>query len=407
MFQSPIYWLVLFAAVIAFWIIPRAVRFGFLGLVSFGYLYWIEARHAEPFIQFNHTVVLLLWTIGFYFFAPFALRKGRVGKLTVTLLILAIVAYLGYYKYIPRIARDFFGPDSPMAAIALPLGISYFTFKLIHYVAETARGTFTQRSFQRFLSFIFFFPIFTAGPIERYDHYLASDPDRFRAEHVVHGMTRIIYGLIKKFVIAELMLMPLIHGLPGREDLVEFLPILPWYKVVSYLCGHFLYAYLDFSAYSDIAIGSSRLFGIKIMENFNWPLLSPNIGNFWQRWHMTLANWCKSYVYLPMMGLTRNPWLAVYATFIAMGLWHGGSLTWVGWGTYNATGVCAYLLFLRLRRSGKIKIPEFGPLKYWGIPVTFFYMSGFTAFSTTDGLGVYNAIRILAKCVFIELPPLN
>lgn len=407
MFQSPVYWTILFASAIVFWILPRAIRFGFLGLLSFGYLYWLEARHGTSFIQFNSTVVLFVWTCAFYWLTPIVLRKGALGKFTVGLLILGIVAYLAYYKYIPRLAADIFGPDSPMVDIALPLGISYFTFKLIHYVAEIARGTITERSFQRFFSYIFLFPIFTAGPIERYDHYLASPSDRIRKDDVVQGLSRIIQGLIKKFVFAELLLLPLIHAIPDAQKLVTFLPLMPWYKVVSFLVGHFLYAYLDFAAYSDIAIGSSRLYGLTIMENFEWPIFAPNIANFWQRWHMTLANWCKSYVYLPMMGVTRNPWIAIYATFLVMGLWHGGSLNWVGWGLYNATGVCAYLLFLRFRRAGKIKLPEYGPLRYWGIPVTFFYMAGFTAFSMTDGMGVYAAIRILAKCAFIDLPHLE
>ena len=407
MFQSPIYWSVLFASVIVFWLLPRAVRFGFLGLVSFGYLYWIEVHHGPSLISFNSTVVLLIWTCVFYWLAPIVMRKGTPGKVTLALLIFAIVGYLAYYKYIPRLAADMFGPDSTMAAIALPLGISYFTFKLIHYVAEIGRGTITDHSFQRFFSFIFLFPIFTAGPIERYDHYLASPADRLRRDDVVIGLSRIIYGLVKKFVFAELILLPLIGGVPNVHELVEFLPLVPWYKVVAFLVGRFLYAYLDFSSYSDIAIGSSRLYGIRIMENFNWPILAPNIATFWQRWHMTLAGWCKSYVYLPTMGLTRNPWIAVYATFVVMGLWHAGSINWIGWGLYNATGLCAYLLFLRLRRTKKIKLPEFGPLRYWGVPLTFAYMSGMGAFTATDGLGVYAAIRILAKCAFIDLPPLH
>lgn len=407
MFQSPIYWAVLFGAVGVFWILPRAARFGFLALVSFGYLYWLEARDAPSFLEINTPVVLLGWAILFYRLAPWLRKKGRAPKIVLTALILGIIAYLAYFKYIPRLAEDIFGPDSPMATIALPLGISYFTFKLIHYAAEVKRGSIKERSLQKFLCYIFLFPIFTAGPIERYDHFLGSPADRLRLDDVIVGLTRIIHGLIKKFVLSSLLLVPLLQGLPDAQGIVDFLAILPWYKVVAFLVGNFLFAYLDFSAYSDIAIGSSRLFGLRIMENFNWPLLAPNIGNFWQRWHMTLAGWCKAYVYMPLMGLTRNPWMAVYATFLAMGLWHQGSLNWIGWGLYNATGAAAFMMFGRWRRSGKIRLPERGPLRHWGIPLTFAYMSGMMAFVMTDRIGVFAAIRILFKCAFIDLPPLG
>lgn len=430
MFQSPIYWLVLFASAAVFWVLPRAVRFGFLGLVSFVYFYWLDVRAVDAdslldYVKINSPVVLLVWTIAFYRLAPRVATMTRGGKRILLGLILGILAYLAFFKYLPdefrsrivtdliaffpMVAEHMFGSDSFLTRLALPLGISYFTFKLIHYIAEVAKGTIKDRSFQQFFCYIFLFPIFTAGPIERYDHFIANQSAGLRGDDVVQGLTRIIHGLIKKFVIAELLLLPLLTGLPGPAGIIEFLPILPWYKVVAFLCGNLLYAYLDFSAYSDLAIGSSRLFGIRILENFRWPLLAPNIGTFWQRWHMTLAGWCKAYVYLPLMGITRNPWLAVYATFLTMGLWHAGSLNWVAWGLYNATGVMAYLMFARLRRAGKIKLPEFGPLKYWGIPVTFAYMSGMAAFTVTHGagLGVWSAIRILAKCAFIDLPPIG
>ncbi len=407
MFQGGDYWLVLLSSAAAFWLLPRAVRFGFLGAVSFGYLYWLEVRRDPDPIELNAPVVLLGWTLLFYWLTPTMASRGRRGTAVMVALILAIVGYLAYFKYFPRLAADLFGPESPMAAIALPLGISYFTFKLIHYVAEVARGTIKERSFQQFLCYIFLFPIFTAGPIERYDHFLASQSSRLRVEDLTVGTTRIVHGLVKKFVVADLILLPLLAGLGTPERMVEYLNVLPWYKVTAFVVGTFLYAYLDFSAYSDIAIGSSRLFGLRIMENFNWPILAPNIGNFWQRWHMTLAGWCKAYVYLPMMGLTRKPAAAVYSTFIVMGLWHAGSVNWVGWGLYNATGVMAYLYFTRFLRVRKIKLPTWGPLKYWGIPVTFAFACGMVAFTATDGMGLWPAIRILARLAFIKLPPLE
>ena len=111
------------------------------------------------------------------------------------------------------------------------------------------------------------------------------------------------------------------------------------WKVWGFLALTYLYAYLDFSAYTDIAIGASRLFGIKIMENFNFPILAINISDFWKRWHMTLAGWCQTYIYMPVMARTRTPYAAVFATFTMMGLWHGATAGWLLWGLYHATGV--------------------------------------------------------------------
>ena len=399
MIQSPVFWMVLFGSVVAFWLLPRRHRYWFLGTVSFAYVLSMDMFSG---------LMLTGWMVAFWALAPWVAQKNSRGKLALAVLLLGVLSYLAFFKYIPRLAQDFF-PDSWFATIGLPLGISFLTFKLIHYIAEVRRGAITDRSFGKFFSYLFLFPIFTAGPIERYDHFLANLEDRPRRDDFVVGGTRIVHGLVKKFVLGDLLLLPLLSGLPNAGRLLETLDTTdgyPEYKIWAWLVGSFLYGYLDFSGYSDIAIGCSRLFGIRIMENFNWPLLAPNIGVFWQRWHMTLAGWCKSYVYLPVMGLTRSPWAAVYSTFLIMGLWHGGSLNWVMWGLYNATGVMTYLLWANWLRKKRIRMPSRGPFKYWGVPVTFTFACGMAAFPLTDGLGGWSALRVLAKCFWIDLPAL-
>jgi alginate O-acetyltransferase complex protein AlgI len=163
---------------------------------------------------------------------------------------------------------------------------------------------------------------------------------------------------------------------------------------------------MDFSAYSDIAIGASRLFGIRIMENFDFPILAQNIANFWQRWHMTLGRWCQSYVYMPMIGLTRNPYIAVYCTWLAIGLWHAGSLNWVFWGLYHGTGVAIFVAWGRFKRRKKwFFLDKIVILRYMSIPVTFLFVSGSGSFTAIYGHGgVYDGFRILAKLIFINLP---
>ncbi len=288
----------------------------------------------------------------------------------------------------------------------IPLGISYFSFKLIHYAIEVGRGNVTDRSLQNFFLYIFFFPIFTAGPIERFDVFLESRDEKPSLDAIVHGLSRIMYGLIKKFAIAGLVLVPLMRAVTDASVLLERIDVLPVWKVWGFLTISFLLVYMDFSAYSDIAIGASRLFGIKITENFNWPIIAPNVSNFWKRWHITLVNWVQAYIYLPVIGLTRNPYLAIYSTMSVMALWHAGSFHWLFWGWYHATGLVIFLNWSRFKRKRKIKFPDNVPvLKYWGIVPTMIWIVAGYAFTTTyQHATLYGALRILAKLVSIDLP---
>jgi alginate O-acetyltransferase complex protein AlgI len=140
----------------------------------------------------------------------------------------------------------------------------------------------------------------------------------------------------------------------------------------------FLYLYLDFSAYSDIAIGSSRLFGFTIMENFNFPIVATSLPMFWQRWHMTLANWCLSYIYLAMIGLTRNPYVAGIATFTTIGAWHALNPHWLAWGFWNGLGMAAVTFWRRFASARKIIFfkTQQGRLAGWGITMIYVALGG-------------------------------
>ena len=267
------------------------------------------------------------------------------------------------------------------------------------------RDNLPAHSIQEFLSYIFLVPIFTAGPIERFDHFQNNREPRWQAVLAVEGLTRIAHGLIKKLVLGNLVLLPLFGSVPDGAALLAQLGELPTYAVWRFCGLSFLYMYLDFSAYSDIAIGSSRLFGIRIMENFDWPILAENISVFWKRWHMTLAGWCQSYVYLPTIGLTRNPYLATYLTFGAIGLWHSGSVGWLAWGMYHATGISVYGSWTRYRRRRKWKGLDRPFGKCVGIALTLAFVSAGSALTAVDGVGsAYDIIRVFAKLLFIDLP---
>ncbi len=395
MIQSATFWVVVFASVILFWLLPKRFRLGFLLLVSVGYL----GSLALPTV-----LAMAVWGLAFFWLAPLAARPSSSFKWFLPALILAVLAYLSYFKYIPPLVEALSSTPTERNLI-IPLGISYFTFKMIHYAIETARGNIEDRSLQRFLCYVFLFPIFTAGPIERFDHFVANQEERWNLESTVAGLTRIVHGLVKKLFLAELVIRPFFKHVTSSEILLQRLEALSPLEVWAFLFLTYVIVYLDFSAYSDIAIGISRLFGFRIMENFNFPFIASNISNFWKRWHMSLSGWCQTYVYMPMIGLTRNPYLATYSSFLVMGLWHSGSWVRVGWGVYHATGTVLYVLWSRFKRKRKWRIPERGLWRLGGIAITTIFVVPSVAFLTVEEhAGIYEATRILAKLVCVDLP---
>ncbi len=394
MIQSPLFFLTLAASALVYWLLPSRFRDGFLAVVSFLYLARLDAVVVTTLVG---------WTLLFFYLAPHAIAAKKMRQLVVPGLILAILTYLAYHKYVPVLV-SIFSNEVLEIPVLVPLGISYFTFKLIHYAVEASRGNIQDRSLPRFFCYIFLFPIFTAGPIERFDHFVSNREVSWQLQSTVDGVTRIMHGLIKMFVIASLLRPSFFGGrIPELNEVATnagaFHPLQVWaFLVVSYLR-----AYMDFSAYSDIAIGASRLYGFRIMENFNFPVLAQNIGEFWRRWHMTLVGWCQSYIYLPMIGLTRRPYVAVYSTFVVIGLWHGGVSNWLLWGLYHATGVSIFLTWSRLRRSWGWQPSNNVFRLFVGVPATFAFVTGSYAFSTTEGYGAWAALQIFARLFGINM----
>lgn len=390
MIDSVLYWILLLVGAVVYWVTSARWRPAILAVGSILYLLKL---------QWTSTLVMLVMSAAFFFVlarAPATQRRW----VSVFLIGVALI-YLGYFKYLPSLLGKPPVTDG-VGSRVVPIGLSYFTFKLIHYVLEVSRGTVTSPSFPQFLSYVFLFPIFSGGPIERIDHFLPNQAQHWNISFATEGVTRIVHGLIKRFFIGEQLLRPLAMAVP---EVIWRLPEMPVRSVWKFCLLTFLYSYVDFSGLSDIAIGSSRLFGIRIMENFNWPILANNIAEFWKRWHMTLAGWCQSYVYMPIIGLTRNPYLAVYGAFIVMGLWHAGSLHWIGWGAYHATGVALTLTWGRVRRKAGWGPLARGAMKYVCIALTILFVSGGSAFTAVWNVGrPYDSIRILAKMIAINLP---
>src|SRR5580692_1949862 len=237
-------------------------------------------------------------------------------------------------------------------AIALPLGISFFTFKAIGYLIDVYRRELrAHRSFLGFATYISYFPDLLAGPIVRASVFL---PQLRRSlgpawPRTAVGCQMILLGLTKKLLIADQMavLVDPVFAEPG-----VYSPLTVWSAVIAYS----LEIYCDFSGYSDMAVGMSKIIGIDLPENFNMPYLAHSPIEFWRRWHMTLTNWLRDYLYFSLPGLRSSRWHRYRnAAFTALlgGLWHGAGWTFVSWGALHGLAVMANHWWIARRRLGR------------------------------------------------------
>lgn len=224
--------------------------------------------------------------------------------------------------------------------LALPLGISFFTFEFIHFAADVYLGRIERRPHGTYAAFIFFFPTMIAGPIKRYGEFEPElERARFDGALFAQGITRILAGLAKKQVLADTF--SLWSDKLNTEALYSAAPI----SVAGWILAYGMKIYLDFSGYSDIAIGSGYLFGIHIPENFDWPYASKSITEFWRRWHISLGRWIFDYVYVPLGGSRGGQVrtaLNLLAAFALSGLWHGAAFNFLAWGVWHGAMMTAH-----------------------------------------------------------------
>lgn len=213
------------------------------------------------------------------------------------------------------------------------IGSGYLAFRLYQLtMARQRNAALRDIPLDRFLAWISFFPIFSAGPIEPWGHW--TQDARPTAADLATGGTRLAVG-IGKAACADLLLRGAVGALVGERLTVELSFGATW----AWAFLSFFYGYVGFSAYSDMAIGASRMLGRPVVENFDWPILATSLPDFWRRWHMSLMRFCQENVYMPAIGRTRSPYLASVSTFLIMGLWHQPSPAWVLWGLHHAAGM--------------------------------------------------------------------
>ena len=246
---------------------------------------------------------------------------------------------LGFFKYFNFFTDTFtnliqqfgFQPNLKTLQIILPVGISFYTFQSLSYSIDIYRGKIRPtNNFVSFMTFVSFFPQLVAGPIERASDLLPQflKTRTFRTEQLISGLRFMLYGLFKKMVIADRLayFVDPVYNSPEKFDGAVLL-------AATFMFGFQIYC--DFSGYSDIAIGSARLLGFDLMQNFRTPYLAKSFREFWRRWHISLSTWFRDYVYIPLGGnrVSQSRWMFnILLTFTISGLWHGASLTFIIWG---------------------------------------------------------------------------
>jgi len=274
-------------------------------------------------------------------------RRRRVLLLAVAL-VLATLAFFKYTQTIHAVSNFILvrcGREARFSLKhwAMPLGMSYFSFRLLHYLIERHRNRVPRLGPMEFLNYLLFFPTFAAGPIERADRF-RPDPAGDEPGAFKEGLRRIVFGLFKSLALAATLKH---YAFPALEHPAQS----AWWQAWLATYGLAFYIYYDFAGYSDIAIGMSRLLGYRIQENFNRPYLSASPAEFWRRWHMSLSYWLRDYVYIPLGG-SRVPHYRHFLNYLAVmtvcGMWHGSAVHFVWWGAYHGVGLMVTDLVRRL-----------------------------------------------------------
>jgi alginate O-acetyltransferase complex protein AlgI len=344
-FASPLFlFLFLPATIVAYFLLPRRFRNGVLLVASLAFYAWGEARY----------VPLILASVAFNWWMGLAIAQSDDATKRKRRLIVAVtgnLATLAAFKYtnfavanVDAIAPVLGFSPIALTAIPLPLGISFFTFHAISYVADVYKRTASaQKNVREFALYVLLFPQLIAGPIIRYRDIAAQlcshEP---QIADFAYGVRRFVVGLGKKLLIANTLgeAADAIFGLPSQELHAS----IAWLAIICYT----LQIYFDFSGYSDMAIGLMRMFGFRILENFDYPYISRSIREFWRRWHISLSNWFRDYLYIPLGGNRRGERRAyanLVVVFLLCGLWHGASWPFIVWGAWHG-------LFLVAERAG-------------------------------------------------------
>jgi alginate O-acetyltransferase complex protein AlgI len=350
----------------------------FLFIVSYIFYAWWDWRFL---------FLLMLSTLIDYSFGLLVYQSTKRKKLFLWLSVannLVVLFFFKYYNFFiesaVELAQHFgFKGDGPVLNILLPVGISFYTFHGMSYVFDIYNQKVKPtRNFIDYALFVSFFPLLVAGPIERAHHLLPQIQQKrtFNYQQAVEGMRLILWGFFKKIVIADTL------AVTVNEIFAAYFQY-PGSTLVLGVIFFSFQIYCDFSGYTDIALGSAKLFGIELLTNFRFPYFSRDIAEFWRRWHISLSSWFRDYLYIPLGGSRGGKWNALRNTFIIFivsGFWHGANWTYLFWGFLHAAFFVPLLLLNTNRKhtthivAYNSKLPslkEFGQMLLTFLLVTF------------------------------------
>jgi alginate O-acetyltransferase complex protein AlgI len=329
-------WFAWMAGTVAlYWLLPAAVRaYGLMAVTL-------------AFVAFYDPLSAVLLTVFTGVLALTARHRERPPGAAIATMAVAVLGTVAYFKI--QVSG---GMQDLVTDVAIPLGLSYYAFRCVHYLIERYRGSLPEHGPTDVVAYLFFLPTIIVGPIHRAGQFFEDHARvRWDASKLSEGMERILYGYAKIAILGNYLTGALLGGYIdtlGSEQLV-----LAYYLE---MVRNGLNLYFQFSGFSDVAIGFALLLGYRVMENFNWPYLARNIADFWQRWHMSLTTWSRDYIYMPAFGYTRNPYLATLASLLFIGLWHEISLRYICWGLYHGLGIVAFRRWQRLER--RLNLPR-------------------------------------------------
>jgi alginate O-acetyltransferase complex protein AlgI len=355
-FSSPIFLFLFLPVVLTGYFVLRSLRARNLWLLAASLCFYAWGEPLFLLLLFAST--WMNYRLGIWVDIAVEHRKR---KLAVTLAIVLNLGLLAFFKYINLAVQSVntalgWAHQTPLTFphIALPIGISFFTFHALSYVIDIYRR---KAPAARRLSdtglYIFLFPQLIAGPILRWSTMAPQFAERFvTRDGFADGIRRFIGGLAKKMIVANTVALPAdqIFALPAHELTAP----IAWFGVLCYT----LQIYFDFSAYSDMAVGLGKMFGFKFLENFDYPYIATNVREFWRHWHISLSSWFRDYLYIPLGGnrvSERRNYVNLITVFALCGLWHGASWVFVLWGLYHGL----FLVLERTRFGGFVdKLPR-------------------------------------------------
>ena len=368
---------------LVYFLVPKRAKNGVLLLSSLVFYGWGEPRYLP---------VMLVSILQGYIFGRLIerFRDTRRAKLFLLLSVLLSLGTLAYFKYADFMIANLnalTGLSAPLLRLALPVGISFYTFQILSYTVDVYRGTVpAQRNFIDLAAYIAMFPQLIAGPIVRYETVEQEIQERHESiDDVAAGLRRFILGLAKKVILANNIAR--IAETIYAGDSAVYGTTLYWLAAVAYA----LQIYFDFSGYSDMAIGLGRMFGFHFLENFDHPYTALSITDFWRRWHISLSTWFRDYVYIPLGGnrVKKSRWIRnILVVWALTGFWHGAQWNFLFWGLYYGLLLLAEKLFLG-------RLLERLPKAVRWLYTAFFVLIGWVLFDLTDFPSLCHALKLM------------